>query len=275
MFDAAGKVAGLFGISREITERKRSEVEIRRLNGDLEQRVAERNAELRAANIELEKLAFALTHNLNAPLRAIGSFAQLLAATEAGQRDAKATNYLEQILQANRSAVMLIDGILALLRCTRGELRRETIDVSALSKRLLDAHRTAEPQRPVAGDIQPGLSVPGDAAMLAVAMAQLIDNAWKFTRGKSDACVRVFAGEVDGHAGICVADNGAGFDMAHGGRLFQPFERLHRQDEFPGIGIGLATVQRIIDRHGGEIHAVAEPGVGATFCFSLPQGQQR
>jgi len=113
------------------------------------------------------------------------------------------------------------------------------------------------------------------AAMLAMAMSQLIDNAWKFIRGKNDVCIRGFAGEVDGHAGICVADNGTGFDMAHAERLFQPFQRLHRHDEFPGIGIRLATVQRIIYRHGGEIYAVAVPGAGATFCLSLSQGLEQ
>jgi len=271
VFDDAGRVVGLFGISREITDRKRADDEIRGLNAELEQRVAERTAELQSANLELEDLAYAVAHNLRAPLRAIGGFSQVLREDHGDKLDGDMRACLDQIAQASSEMGELIDGILALLRCTRGELRRETVDISRLATRRLDELARAEPQRKVAREVAAGLAVTGDAAMLGMAMGHLLDNAWKFTGHRADAAIRVFAGELDGLAGICVADNGAGFDMAHAGQLFPPFQRLHRQEEFPGIGIGLATVQRIVRRHGGEIRAVAAPGAGATFCFSLPR----
>ncbi|SFN94631.1 hypothetical protein SAMN05660284_02582 [Formivibrio citricus] len=270
VFDEKGQVAGLFGISREITARKQAEDEIRRLNAELEQRVAERTAELNAANLELEDLAYALAHNLRAPLRAIDGFAHLLTEEHAGQLDAEARSCLMQITLANRNMGALIDGILALLRCSRGELLRQSVDISQLAEKRFDDLARIEPQRQIDAEIAPGLAVAGDRTMLEIAMNQLVDNAWKFTRGREHAVIRVYRGEVDGHPAICVADNGAGFDMAHVERLYQPFYRLHRQDEFPGIGIGLATVRRIIHRHGGNIRAEGVPGSGAIFCFSLP-----
>lgn len=270
VFDEAGQVVGLFGIARDITGRKQAEDEIRHLNAELERRVAERTAELNVASVELEDLTYALAHNLRAPLRAIGSFAQLLIEEHAGKLDAEARGCLEQIVQANRNMGALIDGILALLRCSRGELQRQVVDIAALATSRLDELARAEPQRQARREVESGLAVVGDAAMLEIVMKQLLDNAWKFTRDKECAAIRVFSGEVDGKPAICVADNGAGFDMAHVEQLYQPFYRLHRQDEFPGVGIGLATVRRIIHRHGGEIRAAAEPGQGATFCFFLP-----
>lgn len=268
----AGRVVGLFGISRDITERKRTEHEIRELNTELERRVAERTTELQSANAELEELAYALTHNLRAPLRAISGFSHVLVEDHARELDGEAKKCLGQITQASGDMGTLIDGILALLRCTRGELRRESLDISALATRRLDALARGEPQRQIAWDVEPGLRATGDAAMLDVVLTHLLDNAWKFTRSSAEPVIRVFAGAVDARPGICVSDNGAGFDMAHANRLFNAFQRMHRQDEFPGIGIGLATVQRIIRRHGGEIRAEAVPGAGATFCFSLPTG---
>lgn len=274
VFDETGRTVGLFGISREITDRKQAENVIRRLNSELELRVTERTAELQSANLELEELAYALTHNLRAPVRAIGGFAQLLIDDHAGLIDDDAKACLDQINQANNAMGALIEGILALLRCTRGALQRETIDVSALANRLLDEKGTAEPQRRISREVAAGLTVFGDAALLELAIKHLIDNAWKFTRGREDALIRIFSGEVDGQQGVGIADNGVGFDMAHAERLFQPFQRLHRQDEFPGIGIGLATVQRIIKRHGGSLRAVAAPGAGATICMVLPRPPQ-
>lgn len=243
---------------------------LRRLNAELEGRVTARTAELQAANRELEDLAYAVAHNLRAPLRAICGFSQILVEDHAAALDGEARNHLGQVIRASGDMGRQIDGILALLRSTRGELRRDRIDVSALATRRLNALAAAEPQRAPARQVDPGLIVCGDAAMLDVVLTQLLDNAWKFTRNRGDALIRVTAGEIDGQPGICIADNGAGFDMAYAKGLFQPFQRLHRQDEFPGIGIGLATVQRMIRRHGGSIRAEGKPGVGASFCFALP-----
>jgi hypothetical protein len=270
LFDEAGIVVGLFGISHDITGRKRFENEIRDLNAELERRVAERTVELQSANHELEELAYALTHNLRAPLRAISGYVHELASERTERFDDNAQAGLDQIMQANRAMGELLDGILALLRCTRGELNREQVDITALVLRVFDELDRAEPQRKVAREVESGLVAVGDAVMLELAIRHLVNNAWRFTRGTDGAAIRVSSGEVNGCPGICIADNGAGFDMAHAERLFKPFQRLHRVDEFPGIGIGLATVLRIVNRHGGEIRAMAAPGEGATFCISLP-----
>lgn len=270
VFNDVGQVVGLFGISRDVSERKRAEEKIRQLNAELERRVSERTAELQSANLELADLAYALTHNLRSPLRAIGSFSRMLVEEHALDLDQEAKNILDQITQAGSNMGQQIEGILALLRCTRGDLHRETVDISALATRRLDQLAGQAPQRQVSCQVAAGLSVMGDAAMVDLALGHLLDNAWKFTGGRAAAVIRVCRGEINGQPAICVADNGAGFDMAHAAGLFQPFQRLHRLDEFPGIGIGLAAVQRIVRRHGGKISAVAAPAGGATFCFSLP-----
>lgn len=275
VFDEAGQVVGLFGISREITASKRADEEIRRLNAELECRVAERTAELQAANLELEDLAYALTHNLRAPLRAIGGFAQLLVEDHGSRLEGDARSCLHQITHASDNMGELIEGILVLLRCTRGELCRETVDLSALASRQLDDLAHHQPGHRVTVHVDAGLTAVADPAMIGAVLTQLLENAWKFTRDRPDAMIRVTAGTIGDQAGICVADNGAGFDMAHAERLFQPFQRLHRQDEFEGTGVGLAIVQRIIHRHGGRIRAEAAPDAGATFCFSLPAGNDK
>ncbi len=267
--DAGGKVVELHGTVQDISERKLAEAEIHHLNADLERRVELRTAELSAANHELDSFAYAVSHDLRAPLRAMSGFSQALQEDYGARLDGEAKIYLEQIDIASHKMGELIEGVLALSRSTRGELQHDRIDLSALAARLLADLAHAESSRAVSIEIEPGLAVEGDARMIEVLMQNLLGNAWKYTAKAPAPAIRVYAGEVDSRPGICVADNGAGFDMAHAASLFQPFRRLHRQDEFPGIGIGLATVQRIVHRHGGEIRGVAAPGAGATFCFSL------
>ncbi|MDX9707432.1 MAG: PAS domain S-box protein [Azospira sp.] len=242
---------------------------------NLERRVEERTAELAAANRELESFAYAVSHDLRAPLRAMSGFSQALEEDYGGQLAGEAKTYLDQIGIASRRMTELIDGILTLSRSTRGELRRDAVDLSALAGRRLDELARLEPGRQVAVEVEDGLVARGDARMLEAVVTNLIDNAWKYTGRTEVPAIRFGRSEVDGREGFCIADNGAGFDPAHAGRLFKPFQRLHRQDEFPGIGIGLATVQRIIHRHGGEIVATAVPGKGATFCFTLPENAGR
>ena len=238
---------------------------------NLERRVEQRTAELSTVNRELESFAYAVSHDLRAPLRAMSGFSQALQEDFGAQLTGEARVYLEQIGIASRRMGELIEGLLTLSRSTRGELQRDRVDFSALAERRLDELAAAEPGRRVAVSVEDGLVVQGDARMLAAVMTNLVDNAWKYTGKAAAASIRVHAEIRDGRRWYCVADNGAGFDMAHAARLFQPFQRLHRQDEFPGIGIGLVTVQRIIHRHGGEIVAAAAPDQGATFCFTLPE----
>jgi len=252
--------------------RDAAEAEIRTLNVSLEQRVAQRTAELLATNCELDAFAYAVSHDLRAPLRGMNGFSQALLEDYGDRLDGEAKLYLEQIGSASRKMGQLIDGLLALSRSTRGELQRDAIDLSAMARRITADLASADPAREVAVDIEPGLLVEGDAPMIEVVMTNLLGNAFKYTGRSAAPVVRVYAGEGGGggQRGICVADNGAGLDMAYAAQLFEPFRRLHRQEEFPGIGIGLATAQRIIRRHGGELSAVSAPNAGATFWFSIP-----
>lgn len=268
-FSAEEVLARIDGL---VAKRRQTMAEILRLNADLERRVEARTAELKAANQELDSFAYAVSHDLRAPLRAMSGFSQALVEDYGGKLDGEARVYLEQIILASKKMGELVDGLLTLSRSTRGERRHDTVDLSALAEILLGELALQEPARRVAWRVEPGLRVEGDNAMIEVVMRNLLGNAWKYTARTAEPLIRVYAEMVDGERFYCVADNGAGFAMAHAGKLFQPFQRLHRQDEFPGIGIGLATVQRIVHRHGGAIRAQGEPGKGATFCFSLQKG---
>jgi PAS domain S-box-containing protein len=262
-------VGGIVLFSEDITRLMAARQEILDLNAGLERRVVERTAELTAANKELDAFAYAVSHDLRAPLRAMNGFAQALEEDYGSQLQGEAKTYLDQIGIASRRMGDLIEGILTLSRSTRGELRRDAVDLSALASRCLEDLTRQEPQRRVEWEVSPKLAATGDARMLEAVVLNLIGNAWKYSAGRDPAHIRFYAEVRDGQTWFCVSDNGAGFDPAHAARLFQPFQRLHRQDEFPGIGIGLATVQRIIHRHGGKIEARGGVGQGAMFCFTL------
>ena len=221
--------------------------------------------ELIAAYRELDAFAYAVSHDLRAPLRALNGFAAALREDLGQPLSELVTEDLGSIEQACHRMAELIEGLLALSRYSRGELRRRDVDLSGLALCLLNELAAAEPARRVIWEVEPNIEMCGDPRMVEAVMANLLSNAWKYSGQVEEAHIRVYRGGL----GCCVADNGAGFDMALAAQLFEPFRRLHKQDQFPGIGIGLATVQRIVQRHGGRIEATGSVGKGATFTFSL------
>ena len=270
-----GKVVKIEGIFQDISNLKQAELELQALNMDLERRVEQRTAELVAANAELESFSYAVSHDLRAPLRAMGGFSHALIEDYCDKLEGEARVYLEQIITGSRKMGELIDGLLTLSRSTRGALQRETVDLSAMAERVLDELSAAEPGRVVHWTVEPDIKVQGDPVMLNILSGNLVSNAWKYTSRQPEAVIRVYSVKEEGKRLICISDNGAGFEESHASQLFHPFLRLHRQDEFPGIGIGLATAQRIVNRHGGEICARGQKDKGAVFCFSLPDYNEK
>jgi hypothetical protein len=253
----------------EIAERKKAEREVHQLNEKLERLVARRTAQLEAANEELEAFAYSVSHDLRAPLRAVEGFSQALLEDYRDALDDQGRDFLQRVSGEARRMARLIQDLLLLSRVTRAEMDFQPIDLSALAEEVIAELRRREPARRVAVEVTAGLAAQGDARLLRQALENLLGNAWKFTGRRREARIEVGAAPQQGEVCFFVRDNGAGFDMAYADKLFVPFQRLHRMDEFTGTGVGLSTVQRIIARHGGRIWADSAPEAGTTFYFTL------
>jgi light-regulated signal transduction histidine kinase (bacteriophytochrome) len=230
---------------------------------------AELVRDLEHKNRELESFSYAVSHDLRAPLRRIDSFSRALLESQGEKLDEAGRRYLERVREASQHMSQLIDDVLYLSRVTRADLRDQEVDLSALANLILTRLQEGDAARRVETKVRPGVVVTGDGQLLRIALENLLENAWKFTGKQPEARIEFGVTNASGEPTYFIRDNGAGFDMTYADRLFGPFQRLHPQGEFPGSGIGLATVQRIIHRHGGRVWAEGLPGQGATFQFTL------
>jgi light-regulated signal transduction histidine kinase (bacteriophytochrome) len=258
-------------IASDATERMLAEAEVARLNEELEQRVVERTAQLEAANRELEAFSYSVSHDLRAPLRGIDGWSAALLEDYGDQMDGQASTYLHWVRAEAQRMGRLIDGILQLSRLTRAELTLEAVNLSDLAYSVAARLVEHEPERQLDLIIEEGLVVHGDASLLEAVLANLLENAFKFTSKIPQTRIEFGRATLPGGPAFFVRDNGAGFDMAYAKKLFGAFQRMHKESEYPGSGIGLATVQRIIHRHGGQVWAEASPNQGATFYFTLEE----
>ena len=270
----------------DVTERHRAQAQVQALNRTLEARVAQRTRELTHANHELESFAYSVSHDLRAPLRSIDGFCRLLADRYQAGIDEQGRGFLARVRAAASRMDGLIDSLLKMSRISRGEFKRVDLDLSAMASDIVAELRQSSPQREVEVVIEPGLHASGDQALIRNLMQNLLENAWKFTDRTPAARIEFLresgpSADAGGpsqppvQAGQCmflIRDNGAGFSQDYAGKLFRPFQRLHGDDEYQGHGIGLATVKRIVERHGGTISAVGVPDGGAVFRFSLSDG---
>ena len=256
-------------LDRARAARQQAEAEIRLLNLELEGRVRERTAQLEAANRELEAFSYSVSHDLRAPLRGIDGWTLAFLEDYAHQLDDQGRTYLERVRTETQHMGQLIDDMLSLSRVGRSEVRQEPVDLTALARTIIGRLRETGPERLVEFVIQEGLTAVGDPQLLEIALSNLLDNAWKFTGKRPEGVIEFGRMHREGQPVFFVRDNGAGFDPAYADKLFGVFQRLHKASEFPGTGIGLATVRRILHRHGGRIWAEAAVDRGATFYFTL------
>ncbi|MEO6094128.1 MAG: ATP-binding protein [Fibrobacteria bacterium] len=252
-------------IQYDITDLKDAEREVRRLNRNLERKTEE----LEEANQELEAFSYSVAHDLRAPLRSIDAFSKMVLDGYAQKLDEMGSNYLSNVRQSAQRMAQLIDDLLALTKVVRSEIRRMPIDLSAMAGDILERLRAQDPERDVAIKIAEGMEALGDPTLLNVMLENLLGNAWKFTGKRDGARIEFGCNGESGENVYFVRDNGAGFDMAYSGKLFGVFHRLHSVEEFEGTGIGLATVQRVIHRHGGRVWGQGKVDQGATFHFTL------
>ncbi|MGE0868520.1 MAG: PAS domain-containing protein [Kofleriaceae bacterium] len=261
ILDEAGEPQYLLGISRDITERKRVDTELR-----------EAKAYAEAAHRELEAFSYSVAHDLRSPLLAVDALARMLRDEYSSQLDDRAQRLLGTLRDATQRMAQLVDDLIALSRVTQIELRLERMDLTLLATTTIARLQHADPGRRVDVTVAPGMAVTADSGLIAIALDNLLGNAWKFTSKTARPHIELGTMGDDTERLFFVRDNGAGFDTAHAEKLFGVFQRLHTESEFPGTGIGLATVDRIIRRHGGRIWAAGSPGNGATFYFTLGPG---
>jgi PAS domain S-box-containing protein len=261
----------VYATARDVTARKADRQRLDELNATLR----DRTAQLEAANRELEAFSYSVSHDLRAPLRAIVGFSQVLEDDQGGLLDPPGREALRRVRAAARRMGTLIDGLLALARLTRAELTREPFDLAGMARTIVAEFARHEPSRTVELIVPDRLDAKGDSALLRIALQNLLHNAWKYTSRTTAARIELgVLGEGTAIPVFFVRDNGAGFDMRYASRLFGAFQRLHSEQEFEGSGIGLATVLRIIRRHGGRVWGEGEVGSGATFYFTVSDGEQ-
>jgi len=267
--DAHGAVRHLRGTMLDITEQKRAQQEIRRLNQELEDRVKERTSELTHTVRELEAFSYSVAHDLRAPIRSINNFSHLLLRSAGTALDEAARRYTDRIISASGRMAALIDGLLELARVNRLELRLTTVDLSGTARSILERMAKTDPLRRMRFEIDPGLTATADGVLIRAALVQLLDNAWKFTAHTAEPLIEFRRVEEHGRATFLIRDNGAGFDMRYAHKLFGTFQRLHHTNDYPGTGIGLVMVQRIVTRHGGSVRVVSEVGKGTEVYFTV------
>ena len=241
-----------------------------RLNKELERRVIDRTKQLEAANAELESFSYSVSHDLRAPLRSIDGFTGMLIEDYSDLLDDQGKDYLQRVNTNTKRMTQLIDGILDLSRLTRGDINKQPVDLSEMAQVISEELQQQNPERCVEFNITSGLEVNCDARLLRAVLENLIGNAWKFTSKRDVTSIEFGCTKINGQSTYYVKDNGAGFDMANVEKLFGTFQRLHTSEEFEGTGIGLATVKRIVNRHGGDVWAESVVNQGATFYFTIP-----
>ena len=271
-FDKDGNVQGVEGTTRDISDLMHARHELEKHQLHLEELISERTLDLEAANRELESFSYSVSHDLRAPLRTIDGFSQILLEDYSPILDDVSKDYLLRVRSGAQRMGQLIDDLLKLSRVSSKGLNKEPVDLSQMAQEITDTLRQSNPERNAAITIAPKLSCHGDKGLIQVVMENLFSNAWKYTQYKKDQTQIEFGLQILGGKPVFyIKDNGAGFDMNYSNKLFGAFQRLHPATDFEGSGIGLATVNRIIQRHGGKVWAEGEPDKGATFYFSLPE----